>query len=373
MPDSCLLSTVSLLNTNSITQFCFMMKRFTILLFALVSFFTAQGAYGIFQAGVTIDGFTYYEDSPTSGANTLNGQNFAVAQGGTLNLTFAYVKTYKNGVSDVCGARMIYAVYPAAGSPSFITKTLCFDFNINGSDQQWSSNACAFSVNLASGLTPGNYKIAVYYAAPGGNCGAPADVFLSNSGANYVANLTIGVPLPVSLIAFEAGRMETGIKLTWQTAAERDHASYGVERRSATDTWLSLGMVKAQGTATESATYSFYDVKPLSGDNYYRLAMQDLVGKTTYSSIVRVAGKSSSWQVGPNPATDELVLNFVEKDAPETTLIQLYNAQGALALEYRAGGSSIHLPLTNLPIGTYWLEIQAGDGVRTALQTIIKQ
>lgn len=350
-----------------------MMKRFTILFFALAcSFTTVWGAYGIFEAGVTIDGFTYVEGPGTS----LQGQAFSVAQNGTLNLTYAYVKTFKNGGSDVCGANLNYAVYPAAGAPSFTTTALCFDFNIGGGgDQQWSSGPCPLTpVNLAAGLTPGNYKIAVYYSAAGGSCPAVANTFLSNSGANYIADLTIGLPLSINLTAFDARRMETGVELNWQTATERNQASYEIERRATNGGWLTLGSVKSHGNAIEAANYTFTDANPLTSDSYYRLAMKDLEGKTTYSSVVRVEGKyTSAWQVAPNPATDELVLRFVEKDAPENATIRMYNAQGMLALEYQTNGVSTRIPLTGLSAGTYWLEIQSGDGVRTALQQVIKQ
>jgi len=350
------------------------MKYFTLSFFFLFcSLTTTWGAYGIFEAGLTVNGTTYGETF-----NTFQGKNFSVAQGGTLDFTYAFAKTFKNGGSDVCGARIHYAVYPAAGAPSFLVNNLCFDFNIGGGgDQQWSSvGACAFApINLASGLLAGAYKIAVYYSAPGGNCGTPVDVFLSNSGANYIADLTVDLPLAVNLTAFDAHRMPSGVELTWQTAAERDQVSYEVERSATTGAWLPIGSVIAHGTATQSASYSFTDENPLAGDNYYRLAMKDLSGKTTYSSVVRLIGKSAAWQIAPNPATDALVLRFLEKDAPEATSVRLYNAQGALALEYYITDSSpsIRVSLTGLPVGTYWLEIQLGDGARTALQTIIKQ
>lgn len=343
------------------------MKHFTLSLFALLCSFTAWCNYGIFQAGVTIDGTTYVE----GGAPSLNGQNFSVVQGGTFNLSFAFVKTFKNGFDDVCGARMHYAVYPAAGSPTFTTKTLCFFANLPATgDQEWNSTNCPFTaVNLAASLGVGSYKIAVYYSAPGGNCGAPADAFFSNGGNNYVANLTITVPLAINLTAFDARRIETGVKLTWQVSAERDHASYKVERRATNGAWLPLGVVQANGTAAESANYTFMDVKPLTGDNYYRLAMNDLAGKTTYSPVVLVKGKSAAtWQVAPNPATDEFILRSVEEGLSEVSLVRLYNAQGVLALEYHVAdnSSAIRVPLTGLAVGTYWLEIQSADGVRAA-------
>lgn len=354
-----------------------MLKRFT-LLFALVcSLTTVWGAYGIFQAGVIVGGTTYFDNSVPPSPNTFNGQNFSVQQGNMLNLSFAFVKTFKNGGSDVCGARVHYAVYPAGGAPSFIAQTLCFGSNLGNGDQEWNSTNCPFSVNLAAGLSPGMYKIEIFYSAPGGNCGAPVDAFLSNGGANYIANLTVtSVPLAVQLTAFDARRNETGVELTWQANAERDHAAYQVERRTATGEWAELGEVKARGTATAAASYTFTDARPSSGDNYYRLAMEDLQGKTTHSAVVRVDARyTSAWQLSPNPATEVLVLRFMENEAPANTLIRLYNAQGSLALQYNAGegATSITVPLTSLAAGMYWLDIQSGDGMRTALQPVIKQ
>ena len=354
-----------------------MMKNFTLSLFACLCSFTAWGAYGIFQGGVTVGGTTYFDNSVPPSPSTFNGQAFSVVQGGTLNLTFAFVKTFKNGGSDVCGAKMHYAVYPTAGAPSFTAITLCFFANLGGGgDQEWNSTNCPFGpINLASGLMPGNYKIAVFYSAPGGNCGTPANVFQNNGGANYVADLTITVPLAINLTAFDAQRSEAGVQLTWQATAERDHAAYDVERRATNGQWLPLGTVKTSGPTTTITDYAFTDVRPLTGDNYYRLAMRDIQGKITFSHVVLVKAQyASPWQVSPNPASDALTLRFVEQEAPEAALIQLYNAQGALVLAQRAvdGDAVIRVPLTGLASGVYRLEIQSGDGVRVTSQTVIK-
>jgi len=67
--------------------------------------FTSQAQnLGIYDAGLSIDGVFY-----TESFNSLNGKTFTKAKGQKLQLTSAFIKTFKNlSNSNVCGGYLLY-------------------------------------------------------------------------------------------------------------------------------------------------------------------------------------------------------------------------------------------------------------------------
>lgn len=334
------------------------MKNAVLLL--VFSFFaqTLFGEAGIFEGGVIVNGTTYYETG-----FTFNGRTFSVTEGGTLNMTYAYVKTFKNGGWDVCSARMNYSVYPASGSPSFTAVNLPFGSNLGNGDQQWNTN---LSVNLASGLSPGTYKIRIYYDATVGassGCGTPLARFLSNGGNDYIATLTVNAAMPVALTSFDAQKSQGGVLLQWSTASERDNNYFQVEHRSANTDWETLGKLYAKGNSTTPQSYSFLHRAPVEGDNYYRLRQTDFDGRFDYSPIAAVSYIAGPVvEISPNPLNGN-TLNIKLTSTENAHQLRLYNLQGQLlqTVQINAGD---HIEQTMnidaVPSGMLLLQVDGG-------------
>ena len=185
--------------------------------------------FGAYASAVWMDdcfttGDGKFYNTTGAGADLINqelgntfAQNFGVhiQNSSTLVMRGAEVKTYKNGNTNVCGAKMYYRYYLNTGTTgSFTPRNLGFfsdcntgtnEFNIGGGpcvagQQKWqcvSQPTCDAPVNLTN-IPPGEYTLEVYYEITGDyNSTSQCDdtLVLNNGGTNYKAFFSI-ISLP---------------------------------------------------------------------------------------------------------------------------------------------------------------------------------
>lgn len=142
--------------------------------------------------------------------------------------------------------------------------------------------------------------------------------------------------LPVKFTSIAANTVSSGNKISWQVATEVSVSKYIVEASSDGVHFTEKGFVTASG----NNSYSFIDVQPLSGDNYYRVYSIDISGAITYSSVVKISlsnvAVASSISIYPNPIVNR----------------------------------TINIGLNNLPIAAYTLQIVDGFGKTIATKFI---
>jgi len=182
------------------------MKIFKVLLAAFVALFAthANAAWDTYKSGLSVNGGYY--DCQLDGLSP-NFQHYYFGRytsGGTIEVNFAEVLTFKNGASNVCSATLRYRVYRTCDTaPSYSSLSLPFCCNFGSSDcnggacgpdvnntgdQKW-RGVPASTLNLVSGLTAsGMYVIEVYFEATGDDSGGCTNTkFSSNGGANFRA------------------------------------------------------------------------------------------------------------------------------------------------------------------------------------------
>ena len=109
--------------------------------------------------------------------------------------------------------------------------------------------------------------------------------------------------LPVQWADFVAVAEGSRVLMNWVTASEKDNALFQVERSANAATWETIGRVNGKGTTSVRQQYSFTDISPRQGVNYYRLRQVDVSGKSSLSRVRSVTvGSSTEVLVGPNPA-----------------------------------------------------------------------
>lgn len=91
-------------------------------------------------------------------------------------------------------------------------------------------------------------------------------------------------PLPVHLITFSAVKQESSVLLNWATEMEMNSRGYRIERGKNGIDFSPIGMVVSKNS-TRLNTYTFTDIHPVQGKNYYRLQMVDIDGRFNYSDI----------------------------------------------------------------------------------------
>ncbi len=193
----------------------------------------------------------------------------------------------------------------------------------------------------------------------GNNNGILTNFSLSAASSNFVTqNSTITI-LPLSWLGFTALQQDDKVLLNWATAEEQNTEDFIVQHSTSGSSWSNIGTVQAAGNSNTERQYSFVDVNPGNGVNFYRLAEQDMDGNVNYSNIVSVlfASTTSQMIVYPNPLTT----GSLNIKLPKASTVYLYNATGELMMSKQLPAGLQQLNTGKLSKGVYLLK--AGDAV----------
>lgn len=175
------------------------------------------------------------------------------------------------------------------------------------------------------------------------------------------------VPLPLNLLSFTGVQHEGDVTLKWSTANEVGTKTFFVERSKDAKAFASIGSVAAANT-TGTNNYNYVDPSIPSGTWYYRLKMQDVDGKYTYSPVVSItAGVPAQGLVlYPNPVKDRLFVQ-VQATQPEKCVLRLMDMAGKVLqqqnVEISTGVNAFTFNTDGLARGTY-LIICSGSKVQ---------
>ncbi|MCC3155777.1 hypothetical protein LJ737_00910 [Hymenobacter sp. 15J16-1T3B] len=169
--------------------------------------------------------------------------------------------------------------------------------------------------------------------------------------------VTVATPLPVELTSFTATRQgQTGVRLAWMTAQEKNSAYFQVERSLDGRTFTALGMpVAAVGTSTTQCSYHLIDTAFPANARvlYYRLRIVDQDATFAYSNVqtVHLGEAMARLVVYPNPAPGAATLTGAYPGAE----VEVLDTQGHLLLRAKAdaaGAVYLRLPV-RAPAGVY--------------------
>ena len=108
--------------------------------------------------------------------------------------------------------------------------------------------------------------------------------------------------LPIELLFFNAQAKSGVVQLTWATASELNFDYFSVERSDSGESFSEIGTVTGNGNSLTRKDYSFKDISPMFGNNYYRIKSVDFDGYTEYFNIEKVTFNGlASMRVYPNP------------------------------------------------------------------------
>jgi hypothetical protein len=174
-------------------------------------------------------------------------------------------------------------------------------------------------------------------------------------------------PLPVTLLQFNANRMNQSVRLDWNTAMELNNQGFEVQRSADGQRWDNLQFISSKGNTSSGFNYEYLDSKPNNGLNLYRLKQVDLDGKFSYSSIVSIRMsnvKQMLASVYPNPAKGQMFIQMQDRRmVPDRIDLVTTSGQIVHTLNKSALGSNglILLPTGKLAPGVYVLRISCGS------------
>ena len=190
----------------------------------------------------------------------------------------------------------------------------------------------------------------------------------------YMGADEAAVVLPVRFTSFTAIRNGKSNLLTWNTAEELNTVKFNIERSNDGITFTVIGDISASGTGNSGNEYTFTDVKPSIGINYYRIKSVDSDQRGTYS-IVRNVKNSGTFliTVYPNPVKDIVRLNLYS-GVSEKAVISILDMNGkqlsSSNFVLAAGNNLLPFDMSNYSKGVYAMRIQLEN--ETLIQKINK-
>ncbi|OYT12187.1 MAG: hypothetical protein B6I18_01455, partial [Bacteroidetes bacterium 4572_112] len=201
--------------------------------------------------------------------------------------------------------------------------------------------------------------------------GSTSSGTITKAGVSSFSSFTLGTTdnttntLPVSLISFDAKKVDNTALLEWQTASEINN-DYFIIQRSANGIEIEdIARVYGNGNSNVLLSYNFVDNNPPSGTVYYRLKQVDYDGKYEIFNWKMLDFSGDDYiNIYPNPNTNG-VLHIASNIASNAT-VEVYSMEGklvkALNLDIYSGEISIKHNLKN---GCYFIKIYHDNLVET--------
>lgn len=177
---------------------------------------------------------------------------------------------------------------------------------------------------------------------------------------NYCeTEITFNAPLPIKLSAFNANLKGSSVLLNWTSDLESNASNYGIEKSGDGKNFTTIGTVRAAGYSSGPLKYA-YDDKSFAGTAYYRLKLNDIDGKFSYSKVVYVNGGSNgstTLSVFPNPFRSDVQLKGINASDVNKNNIRVFNVAGK-EVSYKVTGSNSIAIDAALPKGVYILQVK---------------
>ena len=170
-------------------------------------------------------------------------------------------------------------------------------------------------------------------------------------------------PLPLVLTEFNANLRNSQVQIDWRSDMEEPNSYYEIQRSGGSG-FSTLFRQTANGRGAP-VSYSWIDHQPLEGQSLYRLRMVE-PSKESYSRTVSIFNKIPELNIykiyASSPTNMVVDVNIKHSQKAELSIV---NAAGTLVQQQSIfitnPSSSIHLPISQLATGEYFLRIKTAD------------
>ncbi len=185
--------------------------------------------------------------------------------------------------------------------------------------------------------------------------------------------------LPVTISNVKAFEKGNDVMVAWKVENELNMVKYDVEKSTDGTVFNNINTINVTGVNNAYNTYSSLDVKPVQGNNFYRIKCYDKSGAITYSTIVKVAiGKSESgFNIYPNPVTGNVINLLMNNQPAGLYQVKVTNTIGQVVFVKTVqnnGGNSTEALNTGskLAAGIYQMEIIGKDNNHNTQKLIVE-
>lgn len=170
------------------------------------------------------------------------------------------------------------------------------------------------------------------------------------------------VPLPITLLKFNAELRDKKVDITWSTASETNSSYFTIERSTDATHFEKLARINGSGKSSVTTYYKHTDEAPLSGLSYYRLSQTDFDGKVQYFTPVMIFNPHGSFALRSLPSLATKWISFEGPVDLNHSLIKIFNAFGAEILEGYYNASD-KIDLSGFASGLYFVTILSPQGL----------
>jgi Secretion system C-terminal sorting domain len=256
-----------------------------------------------------------------------------------------YISTQTANSAGMTAAEYFIDTDPGVGNGTAFTIPAGQSFNQN------------FVLPIPSGTANGNHFIGIR---------------VKNGWGLYAFDtITVSGVVPLTLLSFDAFKNKNKVDLKWTTTNEINTAHFEIERSINGVQFIKIGSVNSANSSGIN-NYSYEDLQPLKGLNFYRLKQVDIDGSFKHSNINKVLFENfgDAVNIYPNPAKDYIQFDYAGKQ--KTVLVNLFDMQSRLIKTTTlANVLPLKLNIENLAKGKY--VVQLSDGEKIAIGSFIKQ
>ncbi len=189
------------------------------------------------------------------------------------------------------------------------------------------------------------------------------DIAVTNSGSTVSILRNTCVLLPITLLSFTGQQENNYIKIKWTTASEINNSGFTIAHSSNGYDFEEITSVSGAGNSESLLQYTFNDLNPNNGTNYYRLQQKDFNGESSYSNLIAVDYHIDEITIFPNPCYNSFTLACTTANG----IITIYSLTGSPLLSVPCTNGNTFIPIAELPAGNYILHYQSGRISRKAL------
>ena len=176
-----------------------------------------------------------------------------------------------------------------------------------------------------------------------------------------VVGIFCNAALPINTLQFTGKRVENTSELKWTTLSEQNNAYFEIEHskdaRNFTVVSDKINSKANNGNSNIALEYSFTDMIPNEGHNYYRLKQTDKDGKTSMAKNVLDVyfGNETMFTLFPNPAHNVINVNADNKLIGK--FYTIYDNIGKVVKSGKLNAANTSIELSNLSSGFYMFSV----------------
>lgn len=176
--------------------------------------------------------------------------------------------------------------------------------------------------------------------------------------------------LPIRLLSFNGHLKNEKAHLYWKVDGDEDVAAYFVEEGRDGQNWMTLAKQSSR-LSRSPESYTTVDESLQTGKNYYRLRIEGLDGKTSFSQTIALQLDLKD-QIYLQPSLVTSSFTLIQNKTRRQYFCLLNDASGRTLKHFNLGPNSTQLDVTGLSKGQYFVIVSDATQIFKTLSFVVQ-